>query len=82
MILYFDPATKQIFCSEGSDGESGTHMIVDEDRLHEESSGRNVPTSSDFLMEQDFDDDEINAAAHLASTVGPVALCSHVPVMV
>ena len=69
MILHFDPATKQIFCSEGSDGESGTHMIIDEDRLHEESSGRNVPTSSDFLMEQDFNDDEINAAACLASTV-------------
>lgn len=71
MVLYFDPATKQVW-GEGIGSESDSHMNVDGDPLREGTSGSNPPTPQDLPIEEDFSDDEINAAAHLASMVSYV----------
>jgi len=68
MILYFDPVTKQIWC-EGSDSEPDTHMDLGNDQSREEEPEGTIPAWQRRSDTVDFGDNEINAAAHLASTV-------------
>lgn len=75
IVLYFDPVTKQIW-GEGSDNESNSDMEVDGGWVRGETSGGNIPRSQDSPME-DFSDEDINAAARLASTVSPVTSITH-----
>ena len=68
-VLYFDPVTKQIW-TEGPDNESSANMEVDANQAFGDASG-NAPRSQDSPMEEDFSDEDISAAARLASTVSP-----------
>ena len=67
-MLYYDLATKQIW-GEGSGDEVDSHMSVDGDQLGEGSFGENIPSLPDPPVVEDFDDDDINAAARLLSVV-------------
>jgi len=69
VVLYFDPTTKLVW-DRHPDSEPDTHMDVDGGQMLGETSGGNVQTSQDFIMD-DFSDDDINAAARLATTVSP-----------
>ena len=61
MLFYFDPVTKQIW-SEGLESESESDMNIDEGQARTDAA----PTPP---TEVDFGDDELNAAARLASVV-------------
>lgn len=63
--------TKQIWGG-GSDNESSSDMEVEGSQVRGGTSGGNVPRSQDPPMEDS--DEDINAAARLASTVSPVVL--------
>lgn len=71
MVLHFDPVTKQIWGG-GSDNESNSDMEVEGSQVHGETPGGNVQRSYDTPLEDS--DEDINAAARLASTVSPVML--------
>ena len=66
ILLYFDPATKQIW-GEGSGGVTDSDMHVDGDQPGEGVTGNPPPA-------EEFSDDEINAAARVADLVSSLRI--------
>lgn len=73
--------TKQVWSEAPTpDSEFGARMAVDE-QTFEGSGETNVSTSQYIPMDEDFSDDDINAAARLAITVRPVILYNPAGIM-
>lgn len=66
--LYFNAVTKQIR-GEGFGGEPNSTMDVDEDQPDQERLGGDPPVPQQDPTVEDFEDDDINAAARIAGFV-------------